>query len=144
MRRSMDEVFVHLVWATWDRAPVLVGALRVTAFRVIGAKCEELGVQLLALNGVEDHVHALVRLPTALSVAALVKELKGSSGHAVAQLAKAEGQFFKWQGAYGAFSVSSYDVDKIASYIKRQAEHHAEQSIIPLWELPTHSDLSGK
>ncbi len=136
MRRTMDGVFVQLVWATWDRAPVLTDDLREAAFRLIGAKCHALGADMLALNGVEDRVHLLVRLPTTLSIATLMKEIKGSSGHAVAQLAMADGRFFKWQGAFGAFSVSAHELDTVVHYIKRQTEHHANQSTLPYWELP--------
>jgi phage terminase Nu1 subunit (DNA packaging protein) len=32
---------------------------------------------------------------------------------------------FKWQGSYGAFTVSRWDVDAVAKYIQRQKEHHA-------------------
>lgn len=140
MRRAMDSVFVHAVWATWDRAPLLTEALRTTAYRAIGAKCEELGVQVLALGGVDDHVHLLVRLPATLSVAMLIKEVKGSSGHALARLTMARGEFFKWQGAYGAFSVSPRDLDMIIAYIKNQTEHHRQRDVIVEWELPTNTN----
>ncbi len=136
MRRAMDSVFVHVVWATWDRSPLLTEAIRTVAYRTIGAKCEQLGAQMLAIGGVADHVHLLVRLPTALSVAMLVKEVKGTSGHALAQLAMARGEFFKWQGAYGAFSVSSRDLDMVVAYIKNQEEHHRQRDAIAEWELP--------
>ena len=44
-------------------------------------------------------------MPAALSIAALVKQVKGSSSHLVThRLPMGDG--FKWQGAYGAFTVS--------------------------------------
>ncbi len=136
MRGAKDEVFIHLVWATWDRAPLLTEQARRVAYRAIAAKCEALGAVVMALGGVSDHVHLLIRLPTALSVATVVKEVKGSSGHLLAKQAMATGQFFKWQGAYGAFSVSPHELDKITTYINHQEEHHAQRNIIAHWELP--------
>ncbi len=136
MRRAMNGVFVHIVWATWDRAPLLIDDLQTQAYRVIGAKCAELGASVLAIGGITDHIHLLVQLSATLSVAALVKEVKGASGHLLAKQAMAGDTFFKWQGAYGAFSVSPHELDMISSYIKRQEEHHAQQDTMPEWELP--------
>lgn len=140
MRRAMDEVFIHLVWATWDREPLLEGEMRRLAYRAISAKCDELDVAVLALGGVADHVHLLVRLPLTLTVAQLVKDVKGSSGHLLAGLAIARNTFFKWQGSYGALSVSPRDLDMIKGYIARQEEHHAQKSMLPEWELPPKED----
>ncbi|MFN3763907.1 MAG: transposase, partial [Anaerolineae bacterium] len=38
---------------------------------------------------------------------------------------------FKWQGFYGAFSVSRWDVEKIQAYVQRQKEHHETGTLIP-------------
>ncbi len=135
MRRPMNGVFVHLVWATWDRAPLLIGDTRKAAYRAIGAACAALNAPVIALGGVADHVHLLVQLPTTLNVALLVKEVKGSSGHMLAKQAMTSDQFFKWQGSYGAFSVSPHELDVVANYIRRQEEHHATNDVVARWEL---------
>ena len=41
---------------------------------------------------------------------------------------------FKWQGFYGAFTVSRWDVDRIVQYVKRQKEHHAAGTVREEWE----------
>jgi hypothetical protein len=41
---------------------------------------------------------------------------------------------FKWQGFYGAFTVSRWDVDQIVEYVKRQKEHHSAGSVRDEWE----------
>jgi putative transposase len=35
---------------------------------------------------------------------------------------------FKWQGGYGAFTVSKQQVPRIREYILRQKEHHRVQT----------------
>ncbi|MCS7283785.1 MAG: transposase, partial [Anaerolineae bacterium] len=40
-------------------------------------------------------------------------------------------QGFKWQGFYGAFSVSRWDVERIVAYVQRQKEHHRVGTLIP-------------
>ena len=133
MRRPGVVVFVHIVWATWDRLPLLTPEIEREVQRAIGAKADELGAQPVAVGGTEDHVHLLVRLPATLSVADLVKHVKGASSHLVTH-GLGPGHVFKWQGAYGAVSVSPRDVARVSDYIARQREHHADGSLIAEWE----------
>jgi len=84
---------------------------------------------------VEDHIHLLVRLPAAVSVAALVKQVKGASSHLVNHKLSVDAEF-KWQGAYGAFTVSPSAVSAGAEYIRCQEQHHRDRSIDPDLELP--------
>lgn len=50
MRHAHNAVFVHLVWATWDRLPLLVEALQRDAYRALEAKCQQLGAEVIALG----------------------------------------------------------------------------------------------
>ncbi len=97
-------------------------------YQSIMDKCEVLGVRLLALGGMPDHVHLLVRFPATISIANFIKEIKGSTSHLVTHQDNAE-EFFKWQGAYAAYSVNERDIPKIKSYIEHQKEHHENHQI---------------
>ncbi len=44
-------------------------------------------------------------------------------------------EFFKWQGGYGAFTVSHDHIDQIANYIRNQAIHHQQKSLNSDWEI---------
>src|SRR5213593_1392475 len=70
-----------------------------------------------------DHVHALVDLPTSVSIERLIQLLKGRSSHWVNSNNLITGKF-AWGRGYGAFSVSESNVDQIARYIAQQEEHH--------------------
>jgi putative transposase len=70
-----------------------------------------------------DHVHALVDLPTNLSIEELIQLLKGSSSHWVNANNILSGKFARGRG-YGAFSVSESNVVQVAPYIAGQEEHH--------------------
>ena len=124
MLDNFTQLFVHLVWGTWDRLPLLTEKLREQVYYCLILECEKLGAKVIALNGMPDHVHLLVQIPTGLSVGALVKQIKGSSSHLAAHQLQ-EG--FKWQGGYGAFTVSKSDVARIKDYVLNQERHHAEQ-----------------
>ena len=136
MRRSGSAVYVHLVWATWNRLSLLTGEVERAAHRAIGAKCVELGAEVIALGGVEDHVHLLIHLPGTISVAQLVGQVKGASAHLITHEVLPSGEFFKWQGAYGSVSVSPRHLGAVARYIAHQRQHHADGTVSPGMELP--------
>lgn len=60
-------------------------------------------------------------------------QVKGASAHLVTHLL-APNEFFKWQGAYAAFSVSPRAVDNVYRYIAYQREHHTKGSLVADWE----------
>ena len=133
MRRTRAALFAHFVWGTWDRLPLLVGETRRRVYHSIQATCVALGAEVLALGGVEDHVHLLTRLPTTLAPTELVKRVKGASSH-LATHEVAPDRFFKWQGSYAAFSAGRDELDRLRAYIAHQEEHHRLGSLIPEWE----------
>jgi putative transposase len=135
MREPFTQLFVHLVWATWDRLPLVTAELRPAIYGCIQAECSGLGAEVVAIGGVEDHVHVLVRLPTTVSVAELVKQIKGASSHLVTHRLGKWGEF-KWQGGYGAFTVSRSEVPIVRRYVLRQEEHHRAGSTDVVRELP--------
>ena len=102
MRRTLIAVYIHLIWATWDRLPLLEAAVEREVHRAIQAKVRELGAEPLAIGGIEDHVHLLVELPATVAIATLVHDVKGASAHHVThQLAP--NNSIKWQGSYSSF-----------------------------------------
>lgn len=137
MRRNKLALFLHLVWCTWDRQPWVTPMIERRVYRNIESEAQGLGCTVLALNGMPDHVHLLVSFPTTLTIADLVKQVKGVSSHFInetLQFAAQPGTAFKWQGSYGAFTVSRWDVEKIMNYVKRQKEHHRANELFPEWE----------
>ena len=129
-------LYVHLVWCTWQRQPLLTGETEHALHRALGAECVALEGEPVALGGMPDHVHLLTRLPATLSVAALVKRLKGASAHLMTHQLAPEA-FFKWQPGYGAVTVSPRHLAQIATYIARQRDHHASNTLIPTLEATT-------
>jgi putative transposase len=118
---TKHEVYVHLVWATRERAPILRGEIETEIYRAIETKCLDLRCPPRAIGGTSDHVHLLARLHPSVSVARLVAEVKGFSSHAVSR--------FRWQRGYGVFSVSRDDLPALESYIRNQKRHHELQAI---------------
>jgi REP element-mobilizing transposase RayT len=133
MRGKKLELYLHLVWATWDRLPLISTNIERRLYRNIESEAIKQRCNVLAVGGIEDHIHLLVTLPSTLAVANLVKQVKGVSSHFVNETLKPSSQF-KWQGGYGAFTLSRWDVDQIAAYVLKQKEHHASSKVLPEFE----------
>jgi REP element-mobilizing transposase RayT len=132
MREPFTKLYVHLLWATWDRLPILSPELITIVDRAIRHECVELGVEVIAFGAVADHVHLLVRIPAKLSVAELVKQVKGATSHLLNQRLKIP---FKWQGAYGAFTVSPTVLSRVREYVLNQEDHHQYGTTVRTAEL---------
>jgi putative transposase len=135
MRRNFTQMYVHLVWATWDRLPLITPDLQQPIYNVIAYECKQMGCQVIAIGGIADHIHVLTEFPTTLAIADLVKQIKGSSSYAVTHQMQPDA-CFKWQGSYAAFTVNPQNLSTIAAYIQNQANHHHQQTSISSWEIP--------
>ena len=133
MPTSYNQVYVHLIWGTWDRLPLISDRIEPRLYAALAVKCREHKCVPIIIGGVETHVHLLVKLYSTISVADLVKELKGASSHLITHEIE-PGEFFKWQGSYGAVSVNPEEIYAVEQYIAHQKQHHAETNLILAWE----------
>jgi len=124
---SYSRVWVHLVWATLERRPLLTkpAAAKLSAHLTHYAGEKGIYMKINFVNA--DHVHALVDLPTGLSIEEMMQWLKGGSSHWVNQSALVPGKF-AWGRGYGVFSVSHSGVGAVGRYIAEQAEHHRKRN----------------
>ncbi len=128
MPSSYARVYLHFVWATWDREPIITRAIASTVRACIRAKAEELRCQLLGNGGMPDHVHLLLRAPATVCPADLAHDMKGASSHLANETLSLDAPF-RWQGSYGVMSVSPGDVSRIRAYIRNQASHHRSNTL---------------
>ncbi len=132
MRHSGIVLYVHIVWATWDRQPIITPEICPQLYRAVGAVCQEIDCQIIAIGGMPDHVHLLLRQAPQLALPDIVRRIKGNTSHFVTHEVKIP--FFKWQGGYGAVSLSPSSVTKVTDYIKHQEQHHADKTLIATLE----------
>ena len=79
-------------------------------------------------RGMPDHVHLFVRLPTRVSAAKLMQQVKGVSSTFVRD-ELCPGSLFRWQEGYGVYSVSKSHVRCVTKYVENQKQHHAENDL---------------
>ncbi len=128
MREPYGQIYLHCVWSTWDRLPLITSDVERRLYSAIIDKYRELRCIPIRIGGIQDHLHLLVCLRTTIAVAILLKEVKGSSSHLMTHEIKPS-EFFKWQGAYGAFSLRYDDVPVIKEYIMNQKVRHAANTV---------------
>ena len=133
MRQTKAEIYLHLVWGTKHRQPWITPELERAVYRCIEKEVLRLKCQLLAIGGIADHVHLLVKTPTTLAVAKLANQVKGISSHMVHDQFPGN-EAFDWQDGYGVFSVGVNQVPPVRDYVLNQKEHHANGPIYPRWE----------
>ena len=89
----------------------------------LGGIAKDLGVQLIAGNGMPDHSHLLVRFPSDLAPAVMAREFKSRTSSWISENFPMQSAF-AWQKGYGGFTVSHSAVPLVEEYIRRQQEHH--------------------
>lgn len=129
MPSSWTQSYCHLVFSTKGREPVIGADLHERLYPFFGGIVKSLRAQLLAGNGMPDHVHLLVRSPADLAMAVLAREVKSRSSGWIHETFPDQREF-AWQRGYGGFSVSHSAVPAVEMYIRDQQRHHAEKSFM--------------
>ena len=101
-----------------------------------------MGAGIFGVGGIEDHVHILITLPATISIAELVRQIKGASSHFVTNVAS-DFTYFEWQHGYGAFTLHKSHVPKIIEYIKNQEAHHRFGTLLPELEIAHAEEMDG-
>ena len=70
MPQSLAKVYLHAVFSTKNREPLLADGWRDELFCVLGGATNNLGCQSLIVGGVADHVHLLFQLGRTIAIAA--------------------------------------------------------------------------
>jgi hypothetical protein len=89
-----------------------------------GRACKGEEAFLIVAGGTANHIHLLIALPAAVSLAKAVQDLKGNSSRWMNE----HGSSFAWQEGYGAFSVSASNRRAVMAYIAEQPRHHEKRS----------------
>ena len=125
MPQSVSAVYVHLVFSTKDRRPLLRDAgTRAELHAYLGGISKIQHCPPIQVGGVEDHVHILARLSRTITQADWIKALKRVSNLWLKER-RPDFADFQWQGGYADFSVSQSSLDFVADYIREQEKHHA-------------------
>ena len=125
MGHTYTTIRVHVVFSTAGRRPLLEPAMQPRVWDYIGGSGRNHGIPIHQIGGIDNHVHILMSVPETIPISKAVQTLKAYSSKWLNETGSSK---FAWQEGYAAFSVSQSNADKVAAYIRGQAEHHAKHS----------------
>ena len=127
MGQSLSQMYVHLVFATKGRKPLIAEECEERLHSYMAGILKNMDSPAIIINSVPDHIHILFRLSKNYALAKVVEMVKKDSSKWMKQIVNGN-RNFSWQIGYGAFSVSSSALETVKRYIERQKQHHHIQS----------------
>jgi putative transposase len=124
---SNVRIWIHAVWGTKYRRPLLTKEIRSLVIGHIRENAELKKIFIDKIGGYTDHLHCLFRLDAEMSIAKTMQFLKGESSHWINK-EKIIPVGFEWANEYYAISVSDSAVETVRAYIEHQEEHHAKNA----------------
>jgi len=121
MAHTYTNLIFHIVFSTGGHVKLLTKERRAELFAYMAALVKEKGGKPLMINGVEDHVHMLIELPSTIALSDLMRFVKANSSRWFKQRFNMK---FAWQTGFGAFTVSRSGVKAVSQYIRDQEQHH--------------------
>ncbi|MBK6264075.1 IS200/IS605 family transposase [Marivirga sp. S37H4] len=127
MGQSLTKNYIHLIFSTKHRQPLISDKIEHELFSYLGGICKNLECWPIKVGGYKDHVHILCMLSKKIALMKLLEEVKTHSS----KWMKTKGDEYKkfyWQDGYGAFSVNPTEIDLVIEYISNQKIHHGKRS----------------
>lgn len=116
---SFVKLYIHAVWTTKHRYPVLDEKGRTTLAKHILYNARRWDIQILNINGTSDHFHALIRMRADISVAQVIQSIKGEASWWANKMQLFERELW-WAKGYYARSVDESNIGVVQEYIINQ------------------------
>jgi putative transposase len=126
---SFVKIWIHAVWGTKNREPVLQKAIRDQVRQHISENAVSKSIYIDCINGYADHLHCLMTLNADLSIAKQMQLIKGESSFWINKNKLVKGHF-EWADEYFAVSVSEDKLQIARDYINGQEEHHTKETFM--------------
>ena len=127
MGQSLVKNYVHIVFSTKYRQPLIHAPVEAELHSYLGGICNKLDCQVIKVGGYTDHIHILCMLSKKIALMKLMEELKSHSSKWMKTKDESLKNFY-WQDGYGSFSVNPSQVDIVIAYIANQHQHHSKKT----------------
>jgi REP element-mobilizing transposase RayT len=117
--RTYHHVLHHFIWSTKNREQLIVPALESSIHNIVRQEFENFEGSVIEMNGMPDHLHALVKVSPKYAISDVMEGVKKQSSVKIGQLGA-----FGWQSGYGSFTVGVDQKEAVSEYIRGQKEHH--------------------
>lgn len=121
------KIWIHAVWTTKNRAPLLEKSLKKLVISHIRENAKAKNIYIDSIDGYVDHLHCLISLKGEQSISRIMQLIKGESSFWINQQ-KWITDRFAWQTEFFAVSVGESQVKAVRNYINQQEQHHSKKS----------------
>ncbi len=123
-------IYVHIVWTTRNREPLIDAGLAGFLCRFLRAIARKERGYILEIGMVQTHVHLLLRIHPTANVSRMVQRLKAlSSTVANRERPGDAGVPLYWAKGYAVKTVRPEGMEAIRAYLRRQPTHHPTEAI---------------
>ncbi|MEO7444722.1 MAG: IS200/IS605 family transposase [Ferruginibacter sp.] len=126
---SYIKIWIHAVWGTKNREPILKPIILQQVCSHIISNAKEKGIFIDTINGHDEHIHVLMLLKAENSISKQMQLLKGESAHWANKTGLIK-DGFAWADKYFAASVSEDKIEFVRTYIRNQQAHHQKQTFM--------------
>lgn len=100
MGQSLVKNYIHLVFSTKHRAPLIHSPIEAELHAYLGGICNKLECTVIKVGGYTDHIHILCMLSKKITLMKLLEELKSHSYKWIKTKGTGYENFY-WQDGYG-------------------------------------------
>jgi len=120
---TFSQIYIQVIFSVKGRNSLIKTTWEEDLFKYITGIVQNKNQKILAINGMQDHIHFLIGMKPSCCLSDLVREVKKSSNIYINE--KKFTKFkFEWQEGFGAFSYSHSSLDNVIAYITNQKQHH--------------------
>jgi REP element-mobilizing transposase RayT len=124
-----DRLYVHIVWTTRDRQPLIdapvAGFLAAHLPMIVR---QERG-SLLEVGIVSTHIHLLTRIHPTTNFPRLLQRMKGGTAAGATAVRDRALSPLRWAKGYSISSVSERAVHRVGAYVREQHLRHPTEAI---------------
>jgi len=128
MANTYTQLYFHVVFVVKGRQNLIAKKWKDELYKYITGIITKKHQKLLAINGIEDHIHILLGTKPNCKLSDLVRDIKSNLSKWVNEH-NFTNRKFAWQLGFGAFTLGQSQLGIIINYIKKQEEHHRSKTL---------------
>ena len=127
MANTYTQIHIQFVFVVKYRQALINANWKDELYKYITGIVQTNKHKMICINGMPDHIHALIGVRPSQSISDLMQDVKAGSSKWINENGLVKGKF-EWQEGYGAFSYSKSHLKDVIRYIENQEAHHNKKT----------------
>jgi len=124
----MKTNWTETIWTTKNCEQLISKDIDITIYEFLKSEFTEMGCEVKAINGTDDHVHCLFNVNSKRSLDEIIKMVKGATSSRINQEGFIETKF-AWEKGYESCGIGKSELKKSFQNILNQKSIHADQLV---------------